>query len=122
MLVKTYLCLAAASLSAYAVNVPAFAQFAVDSGLALTGLNSIALLNSLGNFKGTCNPANLKVRQEWYVSLRQHGVPARTRLLTDLQANPFRGSAQELHCCGEVSSGQAQYLPGWRVIRGQVCL
>ncbi|KAK3936851.1 tyrosinase-like protein [Diplogelasinospora grovesii] len=50
---------------ALAVSLPKWEQFAIGSGLALTGLNSIALLNSLGNFKGSCNPSNLKVRQEW---------------------------------------------------------
>ena len=45
-----------------------FGQGAVDSGLALAGLNSQALINSLGNFRSGCNPAQLKVRQEWYVT------------------------------------------------------
>jgi len=66
MFLKTYLGLAAAAASAVSgFNLPDFGQFAVDSGLALAGLNSIAVLNSLGNTKGSCNVGNLKVRQEW---------------------------------------------------------
>lgn len=65
MLVKQIVYLAAAALPASAINIPDFGQLAIDSGLALTGLNSIALLNSLQNMKGSCNALNLKVRQEW---------------------------------------------------------
>ena len=68
MQLKTYLGLAAASLTpASAFNFPSFAQTAIDTGLALAGLNSIALLNSFTHMKGTCNIANVKFRQEWYV-------------------------------------------------------
>ena len=67
MLVKSILCLAAAVLPATGFGIPDFGQLAVDSGLALTGLNSIALMNSFANFKGSCNAATLKVRQEWSV-------------------------------------------------------
>ncbi|KAK1753572.1 hypothetical protein QBC47DRAFT_386759 [Echria macrotheca] len=66
MFAKTYLCLAAAAASAVSgFSLPDFGQFAVDSGLALAGLNSIAVLNSLGNTQGACNVGNLKFRQEW---------------------------------------------------------
>lgn len=71
MFVKSSLCLLAAVLSVPAsatVDIPSWAQPAIDSGLALAGLNGIAVLKALGNIKGTCNAANLKVRQEWYVS------------------------------------------------------
>jgi len=69
MLLKTSLCLAAAavsSVSAVRCTVPDFSQYAIDSGLALTGLSSIALSNSLGETKGGCNAGNVKFRQEWY--------------------------------------------------------
>ncbi len=71
MFVKSYLALGAAAAvsSVSAFNLPDFGQFAVDSGLALTGLNSIALVNSLANLKGSCTLSNLKFRQEWYVVL-----------------------------------------------------
>ncbi|KAK3346516.1 tyrosinase-like protein [Lasiosphaeria hispida] len=65
MLAKTLLCLSAALSTASAFGLPDFGQFAVDSGLALTGLNAIALGNSLGNLKGSCNLGTLKFRQEW---------------------------------------------------------
>ena len=57
--------LAAAS-GASAINLPSFEQFAIDSGLALAGLNGIALVNSAFHYKGGCNPLNVKVRREWY--------------------------------------------------------
>lgn len=63
--------LTAAALSAPAAavaDIPSWTQSAIDSGLALTGLNGIAVVKSLGNIKGTCNALNLKVRQEWYVT------------------------------------------------------
>lgn len=68
MLFKSSLCLAAAATaSALAPSgIPNFEQFAIDSGLALNGLSSIALLNAFTNFKGTCNAKNVKIRQEWY--------------------------------------------------------
>ncbi|KAH8892226.1 tyrosinase-like protein [Thozetella sp. PMI_491] len=46
-------------------SITSFAQGAIDSGLALAGLNSQALLQSLGNFQSGCTPATLKIRQEW---------------------------------------------------------
>ncbi|KAK0712744.1 hypothetical protein B0T26DRAFT_780401 [Lasiosphaeria miniovina] len=64
MLLKPILCLTAA-LSASATILPSWDQLAVDSGLALAGLNGIALLSALGNFGGGCTPANVKIRQEW---------------------------------------------------------
>ena len=68
MFLKTSLCLtAAAAASVSGFSIPDWGQFAVDSGLALTGLNSIALLNAMANTKGSCNIGNLKFRQEWYV-------------------------------------------------------
>lgn len=71
MLLKTYLGLAAVAMTpASAFDFPNFAQAAIDSGLALAGLNSIALLNSFTHMKGTCNIANVKFRQEWYVFCR----------------------------------------------------
>ncbi len=66
LLLKSTLCLAAA-LSAHAFDLPSWAQPAIDSGLALGGLNGIALLKSMSKFQGACNPATLKIRQEWYV-------------------------------------------------------
>ncbi|KAK4209636.1 tyrosinase-like protein [Rhypophila decipiens] len=48
-----------------APDLPFWAQPAIDSGLALAGLNGIAVLKTLSNFKGGCNPANLEIRQEW---------------------------------------------------------
>ncbi|KAK4443034.1 hypothetical protein QBC34DRAFT_214803 [Podospora aff. communis PSN243] len=67
MLLKTSLCLAAAvsSVSAYKCTVPDFGQYAVDSGLALTGLSSIALSSALTETKGACRNNNVKFRQEW---------------------------------------------------------
>lgn len=56
---------AAAVGSVSAFNLPQFAQDAIDSGLALAALNGIALVNSATRFGGSCNIANVKVRQEW---------------------------------------------------------
>lgn len=65
MFAKTTLCLAAAATAVSGLNIPNFGQLAVDSGLALSGLNGIALLSSLGHTEGTCNIGNIKIRQEW---------------------------------------------------------
>lgn len=46
-------------------NLPSFEQFAVDSGLALAGLNGIALLSSASKYGGSCNIGNVKIRREW---------------------------------------------------------
>ncbi|KAM7206587.1 tyrosinase-like protein [Naviculisporaceae sp. PSN 640] len=59
-----YLAVAGASVVS-GFNIPNFGQWAVDSGVALAGLNSVAVLNALTNAKGTCNIGNVKVRQEW---------------------------------------------------------
>ena len=76
MFLKTSLCLtAAAAASVSGFSIPDWGQFAVDSGLALTGLNSIALLNAMANTKGSCNIGNLKFRQEWYVISVPLGTP-----------------------------------------------
>jgi tyrosinase len=56
-----------------AFSIPQFEQFAVDSGLALAGLNGIALLNSATKYGGSCNIGNVKIRREWYVLPRRHG-------------------------------------------------
>jgi tyrosinase len=86
MFAKTYLCLAAAAASAVSgFSLPDFGQFAVDSGLALAGLNSIAVLNSLANTQGACNVGNLKFRQEWYETpFSQHPGSAPRTLPGDL--------------------------------------
>ncbi|KAL2134941.1 hypothetical protein VTI74DRAFT_10348 [Chaetomium olivicolor] len=55
----------AAAAGAVALNLPNFEQFAIDSGLALAGLNSIALLNSATKYGGGCNLSNVKIRREW---------------------------------------------------------
>ncbi|KAK3385521.1 hypothetical protein B0H63DRAFT_183755 [Podospora didyma] len=65
MLFKSSACLTAALSVVSAFSIPSFEDFAIDSGLALSGLNSVALLKSYANFQGTCNPLNLKIRQEW---------------------------------------------------------
>jgi tyrosinase len=59
--------LAAAMGASAAFNVPSFEQFAIDSGLALAGLNGIALLNSATKYSGSCNIGNVKIRREWYI-------------------------------------------------------
>ena len=70
MLFKSSACLTAALSVVSAFSIPSFEDFAIDSGLALSGLNSVALLKSYGTFEGTCNPLKLKIRQEWY-AMRQ---------------------------------------------------
>jgi tyrosinase len=65
MKLSTSLALATAA-GASAFNLPSFEQFAVDSGLALAGLNGIALLNSASKYSGSCNIGNVKIRREWY--------------------------------------------------------
>jgi len=50
-----------------------FAQLAVDSGVVLSGLNTLALANSIFNMQGTCTLDKLKIRQEWYGSV--HSPP-----------------------------------------------
>jgi len=68
ILPKSIICLAAAiSGASAAADLPKWAQPAVDSGLALGGLNGLALLRSLGETEGSCNIFNIKYRQEWYV-------------------------------------------------------
>mgnify|MGYP001293420992 CR=1 FL=1 len=56
----------AAATGASAFSLPSFEQFAIDSGLALAGLNGIALVNSAFQYKNGCSPLNVKVRREWY--------------------------------------------------------
>ncbi|KAL2193816.1 tyrosinase-like protein [Corynascus similis CBS 632.67] len=46
-------------------NIPAFEQFAIDSGMALAGLSGIALLQSATKYGGSCNLGNVKIRREW---------------------------------------------------------
>lgn len=68
VLPKSIICLAAALSGAHAAaDLPKWAQPAVDSGLALGGLNGIALVKALGETEGKCNFFNIKYRQEWYV-------------------------------------------------------
>ncbi|KAK3368258.1 hypothetical protein B0H63DRAFT_564994 [Podospora didyma] len=57
MVPKSYLCVAAAAVASTVsgLNIPDWGSLAMDNGLALAGLNSIALVNSLTNTKGTCN-------------------------------------------------------------------
>ncbi|KAK1829565.1 tyrosinase-like protein [Podospora conica] len=59
------LTVAAAASAVSGFTLPNFAQFAVDSGLALSSLNSLAVLSALGNTAGSCNLSNIKFRQEW---------------------------------------------------------
>ena len=61
--------LAAAMGASATFNIPAFEQFAVDSGMALAGLNGIALLQSATKYGGSCNMGNVKIRREWYANL-----------------------------------------------------
>ncbi|KAK0610013.1 tyrosinase-like protein [Bombardia bombarda] len=65
MLIKLYFCLAAVLPVALAGSTPKYSQAAIDSGAALAGLNSIALLNSRKSLGGSCTASNLKIRQEW---------------------------------------------------------
>jgi tyrosinase len=64
---STSITLAAAIGASSAFNMPAFEQFAIDSGLALSGLNGLALLQSANKYGGSCNMGNVKIRREWYV-------------------------------------------------------
>lgn len=60
-----------------AFSIPQFEQFAVDSGLALAGLNGLALMNSATKYSGSCNIGNVKIRREWYVlpkTIRVNGL------------------------------------------------
>jgi tyrosinase len=61
--------LAAAMGASATFNIPSFEQFAVDSGMAMAGLNGIALLQSASKYGGSCNMGNVKIRREWYVNL-----------------------------------------------------
>ncbi|KAL2259021.1 hypothetical protein VTK26DRAFT_7446 [Humicola hyalothermophila] len=45
--------------------LPDFEQFAIDHGLALAGLNALALLNSATKYGGGCHLGNVKFRREW---------------------------------------------------------
>ena len=66
-------------LGASAFGIPHFKhfeKFAIDSGLALAGLNGIALLNSATKYGGSCNPANVKIRREWYDRQASHETVA----------------------------------------------
>lgn len=65
MKLSASLTLAAAMGTSALFNIPAFEQFAVDSGMALAGLNGIALLNSATKYSGSCNIGNVKIRREW---------------------------------------------------------
>ncbi|KAL2266686.1 hypothetical protein VTJ83DRAFT_6038 [Remersonia thermophila] len=56
---------AAAVAGVRAINFPHYAQAAIDSGLALAGLNGIAIANSHNKFGGSCNWSNVKIRKEW---------------------------------------------------------
>ncbi|KAK3985097.1 Grixazone synthase [Cladorrhinum sp. PSN332] len=49
------------------LRITSFTDAAIDSGLALKGLNALALANAFTKFnlKNGCNPANVKIRQEW---------------------------------------------------------
>jgi tyrosinase len=57
--------LAAAMGASATFNIPSFEQFAVDSGMAMAGLNGIALLQSASKYGGSCNMGNVKIRREW---------------------------------------------------------
>ncbi|KAL1840789.1 hypothetical protein VTJ49DRAFT_7744 [Mycothermus thermophilus] len=70
---------AAAVGGAHAFDIPSWTQAAIDSGLALAGLNGIAMVNSIGKFGGSCNLGNVKLRKEWrYLSKpeRKHYIAA----------------------------------------------
>jgi tyrosinase len=68
MKLSASIALAASAIGASATfNHGDFGQFAVDSGLALAGLNGMALVHSANKYGGKCNPGNVKYRREWYV-------------------------------------------------------
>lgn len=71
---KLYLCLVAAT-GAFTLptGIPDFAAAAIDSGLALKGLNAVAVAKAFGQFGGACNLANVKFRREW------RNIPKRQR-------------------------------------------
>jgi len=52
-----------------------FAQLAVDSGIVLSGLNTLALANSIFQLQGSCTLDKLKFRQEWYGSANNSSLP-----------------------------------------------
>ncbi|KAK4223851.1 Grixazone synthase [Podospora fimiseda] len=49
------------------LGTTSFTDAAIDSGLALKGLNALALAKAFTKFnlKNRCNPAKVKIRQEW---------------------------------------------------------
>ncbi|KAK4195695.1 hypothetical protein QBC40DRAFT_235916 [Triangularia verruculosa] len=47
------------------INIPNYAQAAIDSGLALKGLNALATISALTRTGGTCTPNKIKYRREW---------------------------------------------------------
>ncbi|KAK1776651.1 hypothetical protein QBC45DRAFT_212096 [Copromyces sp. CBS 386.78] len=56
---------AALSMPASALNLPQWGQKAIDTGVALQGLNALASRNAYQRFNGKCNKKNVKVRKEW---------------------------------------------------------
>lgn len=66
MKLSASIALAAAMGASATFNLPAFEQLAIDSGLALSGLNGLALLQSATKYGGSCNIGNVKIRREWY--------------------------------------------------------
>lgn len=74
LLTRLSLCLlAAAGASGSPANIPNFAEAAIDSGLALKGLNAIAAANAFRHFGQGCSPSNVKFRREW------RSIPKRQR-------------------------------------------
>ncbi len=65
MKLSASLTVAAAMGASATFSLPAFEQFAIDSGMALAGLNGIALLSSATKYTGSCNIGNVKIRREW---------------------------------------------------------
>ncbi|KAK4148900.1 tyrosinase-like protein [Chaetomidium leptoderma] len=65
MKLSAFIALATAIGASATFDLPSFEQFAVDSGLALAGLNGMALLASANKYGGGCNLGNVKFRREW---------------------------------------------------------
>jgi tyrosinase len=66
MFIKSILCLAVAVRSlALPANIPAFPDAAIDSGLALKTLNSLAVAEAFKQFGRGCSASKVKFRREW---------------------------------------------------------
>ena len=119
MLFSSFKAAAAATLLAgSALAIPpaleSFAQTVIDSGIALSGLNALALVSSFGNMDGTCTPDKLKIRQEWYATWPADPDRRWTGSLTAAaaQENLERQPEAELHLGRQVPPDEAQPLPG----------